>query len=790
MSTLTADEVRRLAALEQYEILDTLPEQALDELTQLAGDLCQVPVALISLVDEHRQWFKSKIGIEASQTPREVSFCAHALHQTEIFTVTDATQDQRFADNPLVTGEPNIRFYAGAPLVTPTGEVLGTLCVIDREARVLTDIQAHSLRILGRQVMTHLELRRQTKDLLNSEARLAAVIKGSPVGLAIHRWEDRRIVDVNPAFTSITGWSAEEVIGRTLVEIGTVGVLEAAKLGKLLQTNGELRNADIQICTPQGEVRHLLMGAEFIEINREPHTVSTFVDITDRKRSEDRFRRLVESNAQGVLFWNNQGEITEANDAFLKIVGYDRKILETRPLLLSDLTPPEFAHLDKRAQEEIRLSQSCAPFEKEYLRADGSRVPVLVGAACFEDKPDEGVCFVLDLTERKRLENQFLQAQRMESIGTLSSGIAHDLNNSLSPIFMALTILESRCPDPESREMLSIVSTSSQRAASMVGQILSFARGVGGHRWEVSLLEVLGEVAKIVRETFPKSIQLHCSWPTNLRTVTGDVTQIHQVLLNLCLNARDAMPLGGTLTLSAADVLMDKHSLALQPELVPGNYVWLTVADNGCGIPAGVIEKIFEPFFTTKPIGQGTGLGLSSAQAIVRSHGGFIRVYSEPGQGTRFTLWLPASQGTVAKPEEELLDLPAGQGEWILLVEDEPALLLVTKQTLEASGYQVVTATNGAEALAIFTLRRSEISLVLTDVMMPVMDGSAVVPVLRRMQPALPIVASSGLSSPAQELQLTRLGVRHFLPKPYTASSLLRTLQQALRDSPPDQKPA
>ncbi len=908
MESREHDEERRLASLHRYDLLDTLPEQALDELTELVGQICQVPIALISLVDQHRQWFKSRVGLQESETPRELSFCSHALHQKDLLTVTDATKDERFAHNPLVTGDPKIRFYSGAPLVTPTGEVLGTLCVIDTRPRVLSELQAHSLRTLGRQVMTHFELRRQTRHLqesesrfraivqssvdaivsvdthdcitefspaaekmfgrqrsevvglqmpdllipsslrarhgqafsrhlqtgegsildrrveltalradgsefpieltvtrsdrlsftavvrditeaqrtqvalLESEARLAAVVKGSPVALAIHRRKDRKLMDVNPAFTSITGWSADQVIGRTLVEIGMISPLQAANMRDQLQSQGRLSSVDAQISTPTGEVRHVLVGTELMELSGEAYSISTFVDITDRKRSEARFRRLVDSNAQGVFFWNREGKIAEANDAFLQMVGYDRQLLESGELHWSELTPREYAHLDARALEEIRLNQSCAPYEKEYIRADGSRVPVLLGAASFEDNPEEGVCFVLDLSERKRLEQQFLQAQRMESIGTLSGGIAHDLNNSLGPIFMALSLLESRCQDPESQEMISVISSSAQRAASMVRQILSFARGVEGQKQEVSLPSVMAELEKIVREAFPKSIRFELSWPTHLRPVIGDATQIHQVLLNLCLNARDAMPDGGCLSLSATDVHLDKHYLALYPELLPGEYVSLTVADTGQGIPEDVIDRIFEPFFTTKPFGQGTGLGLSTAQAIVRSHGGFLKVYSQPGQGTQFTLCLPSSALDGAPEQSEpSLEILAGQSQLILLVEDEPALRLLTQQTLERYGYRVITAADGAEALAIFTLRRSEIALVLTDIMMPVMDGPTVIPVLQRLQPGLPIIASSGLSSAAQEAQLARLKVRYFLPKPYTASSLLGTLQEALQ---------
>jgi PAS domain S-box-containing protein len=508
-------------------------------------------------------------------------------------------------------------------------------------------------------------------------------------------------------------------------------------------------------------------------------------DITERKAAEEalraseaRFRRLVDSNAQGVMFWNTKGEITGANDAFLRIVGYTRGDLEAGIVNWEAVTPPEYADLDRSALAEIMAAGVCAPYEKEYLRKDGSRVPVFVAAATFEDTPGEGFCFVLDIAERKKLEQQFLRAQRMESIGTLAGGIAHDLNNVLSPIMMALEVMKMRFPDAESQDLLSILSSSAQRGADMVRQVLSFARGVEGRRMEVQVKHLIQDIEKITNDTFLKNIQVKTIIPNGLWTVIGDPTQLHQVLLNLCVNARDAMPSGGKLTISAQNLSLDAHYAGMNPDAKPGPYVLLQVEDSGTGMPAEVIEKIFDPFFTTKEIGKGTGLGLSTSLAIVQSHGGFLRVYSEPGKGTTFKVHLPARTETSAGVAAKIAaDLPRGNGELILVVDDEAAVRQITQQTLEAFGYRVILASDGTEAVAIYAPRKTEIAAVLTDMMMPAMDGITAVQIIRKLNPAVRIIAASGL---AANSQIASLGVKHFLAKPYTAETLLKAMKEVL----------
>ncbi|HSI09644.1 MAG: PAS domain S-box protein [Rariglobus sp.] len=389
-----------------------------------------------------------------------------------------------------------------------------------------------------------------------------------------------------------------------------------------------------------------------------------------------------------------------------------------------------------------------------------------------------------DITDKKKLEHQFLRAQRMESIGTLAGGIAHDLNNVLAPVMMAVDLLKLNETDSYKLSLLETVDNSARRGADMVGQVLSFARGMEGRRVEVQLKHVVRDVEKISHDTFPKNIQVGAQVDKGLWTLVGDPTQLHQVLLNLCVNARDAMPDGGRLLLTAENIHLDAHYAAMNIEAKPGPHVVIEVEDTGTGIPQDILDKIFDPFFTTKEVGKGTGLGLSTSIAIIKGHKGFIRVYSEPGKGTRFRVYLPANP-SVSTPStlSHAAELPAGHGECVLVVDDEASIRDITQQTLKRFGYEVLLASDGAEAITLYNAQRDRIAVVLTDMMMPVMDGAATIHALTRINPHIRIIAASGITANGVVAKAAGLGVKHFLPKPYTASTLLKALREVLQDS-------
>jgi hypothetical protein len=398
----------------------------------------------------------------------------------------------------------------------------------------------------------------------------------------------------------------------------------------------------------------------------------------------------------------------------------------------------------------------------------------------FGNKPQSILIVNTEITQKKQLEAQFLRAQRLESIGTLASGIAHDLNNVLAPILMTAQLLETQIKDERSQRLLPILITNAKRGANLVKQVLSFTRGLEGERTLLQLKHLIGEIQQVIKETFPKSIEVIAQIPQNLWTVSGDATQLHQVLMNLCVNARDAMPRGGNLTVTAENLLIDENYAKMNLDAKVGPYIVVTVTDTGTGIQADVLDRIFEPFFTTKELGKGTGLGLSTVLGIIKSHGGFINVYTEEGKGSQFKVYLPAQDAKESLEEAEL-KLPAGNGELILVVDDEDAIRDITKTSLEAHNYQAITASDGIEAIALYAEHRDNISLVLTDMVMPSMDGLTTIRTLQKINPDVKIIAVSGLATHDKVNAAYNMGIQAFLPKPYTANQLLEAISTVKR---------
>jgi PAS domain S-box-containing protein len=508
------------------------------------------------------------------------------------------------------------------------------------------------------------------------------------------------------------------------------------------------------------------------------------IDITERRQAEERVREqadiinlahdaIVVRDLQGqIQFWNKGAErlygwtAVEVDGRNVNDIHYDR---------LGPFHAASIA-LEKKGKWSGELQQRCK---------DGSTVTVDARWTLVRDengKPKSVLSINTDITERKDLEARFLRAQRVESIGALASGVAHDLNNILSPILMGAAVLRRTEMADADGMILSTIETCAQRGADIVKQVLTFARGAEGARLLLQPAHLINDMAKIAEGTFPKAITVQTSYPQLLWPIEGDPTQLHQVLLNLCVNARDAMPAGGTLTISAQNFPVDEHYASMTPGAKAGPHVLLEVKDAGMGIPREIVDKIFDPFFTTKELGHGTGLGLSTVIGIVKSHGGFLSVESEIGQGASFKIYLPAKMDSAAAaPQHATAIPPTANGELLLIVDDETPILEVAQALLEGHGYRVLKAADATEALAIFALRRDEIALVLTDLAMPLMDGLALIRTLQKMKPDVRIVASSGHDSPERSVrELPSLNVRACLTKPYNKETLLKTLHGAL----------
>ena len=507
-------------------------------------------------------------------------------------------------------------------------------------------------------------------------------------------------------------------------------------------------------------------------------------EITERKAQEERIRQQASllDKAQDaivvcdlqfqVLFWNNGAERMYGwtlNDALGR--NLDELLLRGNPGRSSEI------------RQALEVSDEWIT-ETAHWRRDGSSLTVESRWTLVRDdrgKPDYYLVIITDITEKRRVEEQLLRAQRMESIGTLAGGIAHDLNNVLSPILMAVEMLQLKNRDAEVERWLDIIRKSSERGADLIKQVLTFARGLEGKRVSVQLKYLVKDIVKVVAETLPKNIAVEYRIAADTRPILADPTQVQQVLMNLCVNARDAMPDGGTLTVSVENVTMDETAARMNPEAELGEYVVLSVADTGTGMSTEVKNRIFDPFFTTKEVGKGTGLGLSTTLSIAKSHGGFVNVYSDLGHGSRFSVYFPVDESDAAAgAEREETVYPKGNGELILVVDDEERIRDVAEAALEAFGYRALSAADGNEGIARFAANIDEIAVVVTDLSMPKMDGAAMIRTIRKLAPKAKVIAMSGLMTPEQTRHLDDLGVKETITKPFTAESLLAAINAAV----------
>jgi PAS domain S-box-containing protein len=603
-----------------------------------------------------------------------------------------------------------------------------------------------------------------------------------------------RILFVNEAFERLTGYSSSEVLGRSprFLQGANTDRVELERIRQAL-CNREPVRAEL--------INYKKNGAEYwVELNIVPlvctgggltHFVAIQRDITERKRgeeklreSEQRFRQLTENINE--VFWitdSTKEKMVYISPGYEKIWGRTCESLYASPKTWMEAIHPEDR---ERVAEAAMTRQVLGKYDETYriLRPDGTVRWIWDRAFPVTGENGEVIRIVgtaEDFTEKKKLEMQFLRTQRMESIGALAGGIAHDLNNVFAPIMMSIALLRSKVKDPEVCSVVDSLEASTRRGTDLVRQVVSFARGVDGRRVSVDLRHLGQEMESVIRETFPKMIEFESRIAKGLWPATGDPTQIYQVLMNLCVNARDAMPKGGKLKVTMQNVLLDEIYAGMNPEARPGSYVLIRVEDSGTGIPKELHEQIFDPFFTTKRVGQGTGLGLSTTMAIVKSHGGFIQVESELEQGSRFDVYFPS--GAVPVSDEFAVkggELPYGRGELVLVVDDEISIQNVAQKTLENCGYKVLVAANGVEAVSLYAQHRSEIRAVLLDMVMPFMDGPMTIAALKAINQSAKIIVSSGLMDNLILSKAVAEGIRHFMPKPYTAEDLLRTLRQAI----------
>ncbi|MHC5724326.1 MAG: PAS domain-containing hybrid sensor histidine kinase/response regulator [Nostoc sp.] len=643
--------------------------------------------------------------------------------------------------------------------------------------------------LLVRSIRYAIERQRADDALRHSEERFRVALKNSPIFVYNQDRELRYTWVYNPP----DGLTVEEILGKQdldLIPVEDAQRLIAIKHGVLNTGRGTREEVSITI---RDTTRYYDLTVEPLR-NESQEVVGVTcasIDISereaalrDRKLAEEKIREqaaLLDVTTDAICVRDLNNQITFWNKGAETLYGWQATEAwgKNASELLFDEPSPEI---------EAALLQviSKGKWQGELTKLTKTDKEILVASRWSlvsdeQGKPKSILTVDTDITEKKHLEAQLFRAQRLESIGTLASGIAHDLNNILTPILVGAQLLPLKFPDADerTRHLLEILEINARRGADLVKQVLSFARGVEGKRITLQIKHLILELAKILKETFPKSIEISTDVPQDLWMVSGDSTQLHQVLMNLCVNARDAMANSGSLSISAENVLIDENYARINLEAKEGSYTLITVCDTGVGIPKEILDRIFEPFFTTKDVGQGTGLGLSTVLGIIKSHGGFVKVDSEPGSGTTFKVYLPAVGGMeIFTPEE--LPPQTGHGELILVVDDEIAIQEITRTSLEAHNYKILVASDGIEAIAQYAQNMDKISVVLMDIMLPSLDGLTAIRTLRKINPQVRIIASSGLMPDNKLSAVAAIGVNMFLPKPYTVNELLLSLQKVL----------
>jgi PAS domain S-box-containing protein len=794
-SPVLEDEVSRLRALADCRIVDTPREEFFDEVTSQATYVCGTPIGLIGLVDAQREWFKSKTGWDVEEVPRDESFSAYAVRTRDLFIVEDATRDKRFQSNPWVT-QAGIRFYAGAPLLTKDGYVLGALCVLDRFPRTLPLGHMKVLQTLADAVAARLEVRRgalraassslESRYRLLFEQNVAGYYRATPEG---------RVLECNGTFARMLGYaSRDEVLNCEEQEFYFAA--EDRKLflenpqgqGRLVDSEVRLRRKDgtpIWVVENVAAIRGEQPNVEFIE--------RMMVDISAHKRADDVLRdsqerlfAIVTSAMDAIITVNDKQQIIVFNQAAEEIFGCSAT--EAIGKSIDRFIPESYReihrlHIRNFGQTGVTTRSMYSPGTLAALRSNGEEFPIEASISQVTTSSEKLYTVILrDISVRKRTEEQLRHAQKMEAVGQLAGGIAHEFNNYLGIIMGYADLLEREMAADESLQLnLAEIKGASQKAASLTRQLLAFSRKQVIEPRELDLNSTVWEAHKLLRRLIPASIDLIPALQPDLGKVKADPAQIEQILINLVLNARDSMPQGGTITIETAAVELDEEYASRHLEVQAGRYVMLAVGDTGVGMDRETLSHIFDPFFTTKEEGRGTGLGLSTTYGIVKQSGGHVTVASVPGKGTTFTIYLPLLADSIAIVESSKSPSKLLTVQTVLLVEDESALRKLIRQVLARDGFTVLEAKDGEQALSLCERHPQPIDLVVTDLVMPKLNGFQLREKVAGLQPAAKFLLISGYAEDAIENPAVLHGDMGFLEKPFLPDELIHKVRQVLK---------
>jgi len=814
-------EARRLAALRRYDILDTPREAAFDEIVALAAEICGVPIALVSLVDEERQFFKAEIGLGVDGTPLDRSFCVRTILEDDLLLVPDATLDPRFANNPLVTEAPHVRFYAGAPLVTREGLPIGALCVLDTAPKELSPLQQRTLQVLARQVMSQLDLRLSLRASADSERKYRTLFDSMDEGFCIIEFldgphgpdSDYIHIDANAAYARHAG--IPNVVGQKLREmVGDEADAWVARYGHVLHSGEPIRFEQELVATG----RYLSLSSFRIEPPERKQVAVLFQDVTERRRAELALRQLNETLEQRVAAALAErrvlADIVEGTAALVQVVDNDFRWLAVNGAAAREfeqmfgVTPrvgdSMLGLLDDQPEnrEQVRAVWARALAGEEFVQVEAYGDPdryrrfyeMRFGVLRDDMGAQTGAYqFVYDVTarleEQERLhdaEEALRQAQKMEAVGQLTGGLAHDFNNLLSGISGSFEMIGARLAQGRSRDVekyLAAGQGAARRAAALTHRLLAFSRRQTLSPRPIVINRLMADFVELVRRTVGPSIKVETVAAAGLWPTLVDDNQLENALLNLCINARDAMPDGGRITIETGNKWLDRRS-ADERGMEPGQYVCVCVSDTGVGMDKSIQERVFDPFFTTKPMGEGTGLGLSMVYGFARQSHGHVRIYSEVGQGTMVCIYLPRHFGEEAAPLDDVHAVPpapATAGDTVLVVDDEPTVRMLIVDALQELGYACAEAADGPAGLRLLQ-SNARFDLLITDVGLPGgLNGRQVADAARALRPGLKVMFITGY---AENAVLNHGHIQpgmEVLTKPFAVSDLAARVDRMLR---------
>lgn len=790
-----------LSGKDEQSIFDTIAREA--------SDMTDFPMVSIELCDFDRavMVYRGAHGIPLHEMPTpfempmDVTLSGQVAYSGETLVETNVADRREYAA-PILR-QLGVKTFVCVPIKT-NDQVVGTLGLSHNETIEVEPRVVKAATSLANYLATLFD-RLQAREAVNrSEAELATVYDRVPSVLCLFD-EHLQVVRANRAAIEFAG-SPPDHAGparfgeffrcRTHVENHTGCGQHSVCLGCDLRrhlldtlTNGRSLR---QVRMTKSVYRNghpvelvLLVSTERIQLNGMVRVLMCLEDITRSVRADEQIRShaaLLDVTRDAIFVRDFTDRLTYWNEGAHHLYGWHPAEVRGRTAselnLFSDLTE------STRALTAVQKDGEWVGEMRQKSR-DGRELTVQSRWTLMREhdgRPKAILIVNTDITEKKKLETQLLRSQRLESIGTLASGLAHDLNNVLAPIMMAVQFLRETSEDEGARACLQTLETCSRRGADIIRQVLMFARGVEGERILINPKHLIREIERIARETFPRSIEIQTNISKEACVLLGDATQIQQVLMNLCVNGRDAMPSGGMLTLGLEKKQLDTASARIHPKARPGVYVVISVMDTGKGIPPELMEKIFDPFFTTKPVGQGTGLGLPTVLGITENHGGFVHLESEPGKGSKFQIFIPAAQTDKALDDSGPASKVncAGKGELILVVDDEPAVRRLASTVLTRNGYRTVGACNGNEGMIFYEQQAGEIKLVVSDLMMPQMDGIGLIRTLRQNHHNVKAIIITGLGEENRMAEAKAAGADAVLAKPFTAEQLLTSVKQLL----------